>query len=144
MKIIVHQMEDWDLLAQQLLPKLKPGTILALSGPLGAGKTALVQAIARALGVKSNPRSPTFSLLRTYKVSFDAIKNLVHVDAYRLDEEKDALALGLDEVWLEPGTIMAVEWPEKLRHVLPRLTQEMIQITITPDPQGNVRRVEVV
>ncbi len=144
MKIIVHQMEDWDLLAQQLLPKLKPGTILALSGPLGAGKTALVQAIARALGVKSNPRSPTFSLLRSYKVNFDAIKNLVHVDAYRLDEEKDALALGLDEVLLEPGTLMAIEWPEKLRHVLPRLTQDIIQITITPDPNGNVRRVEVV
>ena len=144
MKIIVHQMEDWELLAQQLLPKLKPGTILALSGPLGAGKTALVQAIARALGVKSNPRSPTFSLLRSYKVNADAIKNLIHVDAYRLDKEKDALALGLDEVLLEPGTIMAVEWPEKLRHVLPRLTQDIIQITITPDPQGNVRRVEVV
>lgn len=143
MKIIVHQMEDWDLLARQIIPRLQPGTILALSGPLGAGKTAFVQALARALGAGENPRSPTFSLVRSYRVKADPIKNLVHVDAYRLDEEKDALALGLDELLLEPGTILAVEWPEKLRNLLPRLSPNIIQITINPDPNGNVRRVEV-
>lgn len=143
MKMIVHQMEDWDRLAAQLVPRLKSGTILALSGPLGAGKTALVQALARALRAKDRPRSPTFSLVRSYSVAADPIKTLVHVDAYRIDDEKDAIALGLDELLLEPGTVLAVEWAEKLRIVLPRLSKDIIQITIEPDPNGNVRRVDI-
>ncbi len=58
--------KDWEDLAEYLMPLLKPGSIVTLSGPLGAGKTTFVQVLAKRLGVKKNPSSPTFALMRAY------------------------------------------------------------------------------
>jgi tRNA threonylcarbamoyladenosine biosynthesis protein TsaE len=109
----IKQMSDWDLLAKALAVELTPGAVIALSGPLGAGKTTFTQALARALGAKGDPRSPTFSLLRTYRLEHESLKRLVHVDAYRLETKSDLLALDLDEERAEPGTILVIEWPEQ-------------------------------
>jgi tRNA threonylcarbamoyladenosine biosynthesis protein TsaE len=107
----IKRIEDWDELAKELVNELKPGSILTLSGPLGAGKTTFVQALARALGVQGNPRSPTFSLMRSYL--FPKGK-LIHVDAYRLEKPTDVLSLNLDEEFGESGVMLAIEWPENM------------------------------
>ncbi len=110
----IKRLTDWDILAKRITLALKPGMILALSGPLGAGKTTFVQALAKALGAKQTPRSPTFSLVRTYRVSRGEIRRLVHADAYRIEHSRDLLALNLNEELAEPGTVLALEWPEQV------------------------------
>jgi len=144
MKFIVHRIEDWDLLAKQLVSRLPPNAILTLSGPLGAGKTTLVQAISRALGATENPRSPTFSLVRSYKLpNTSPFSTLVHVDAYRLENEADAMTLGLDELSAEDGSLLVVEWPERLGSTLHAMRKPIVQLTISQDTGSEVRRVEV-
>ena len=133
----IKKLSDWDAIAKMISPLLKSGTIIALSGPLGAGKTTFVQALARTLGAKVNPRSPTFSLIRAYAIGDtqypakpDAIRRLVHVDAYRIDDERDLLPLNLEEELREPGTIMALEWPENIKKWLAHRHTSIIQLDI--------------
>lgn len=141
MNFIVSRLEDWDLVAKAVADMLQPGSVLALSGPLGAGKTTFVQALARVLGSKEKPRSPTFSLVRSYKVRAPFFQ-LVHVDAYRIESEQDILPLGLDEFLAEPGTVLAVEWPERLAGWMSS-RKPLIRISIEPDKGGEVRRVRI-
>jgi tRNA threonylcarbamoyladenosine biosynthesis protein TsaE len=121
---------DWDVLASELAGSLKPGDILALSGPLGAGKTTFVQALARALGIKRIPQSPTFSLMRSYELprAVHGIKRLLHVDAYRIEQASDLLALDLDEELSGGETVLVIEWPEKVKKWLS--TKSAIRLTI--------------
>jgi len=85
-----------------------PGDIILLAGPLGAGKTCLVQGIARGLGIQGITPSPTFMLAREYR---GGRLPLYHIDLYRL-EFKEITELGLDEYLYGQG-IAAVEWAEK-------------------------------
>ena len=130
-KFLVKHLEDWTTVARSITPHLRSGTILTLSGPLGAGKTTFVQALAKELGSQSAPKSPTFSLLRTYGLKTGSdVRRLVHVDAYRIEKPKDVLPLNLDEELTEPGTILAIEWPENLQAWLDRQTTKKIALTI--------------
>ncbi len=141
MNYIVAHVEDWDAVAKAVAAELKPGMLLALSGPLGSGKTTFVQALARVLGSKQTPRSPTFSMVRTYPIKQGELKQLVHVDAYRIENENDLLPLGLEELLLEPGTIVAFEWPEHAETWIAR--HPMVKrIAIRPEADG-VRRVSL-
>lgn len=142
MNFIVSRLEDWDLVAKAVANMLSPGSVLALSGPLGAGKTTFVQSLARVLGSKDKPRSPTFSLVRSYKTGHPSIKQLVHVDAYRIEEEQDVLALGLEEYLEDPGTVMAVEWPEQIPSWVSS-QKHVIRMQIEPDRKGDVRRIRI-
>ncbi len=142
MKYIVANEEEWGSVARAIAKELKPGMILALSGPLGAGKTTFVQALSRVLGAKGHLRSPTFSLVRSYAVKADDIKMLVHVDAYRIEDERDVLPLGLDELLSEPGTVIAIEWSERIANFIRASKAPVLSVTIEPDPSG-VRRVDV-
>ncbi|MDO8617993.1 MAG: tRNA (adenosine(37)-N6)-threonylcarbamoyltransferase complex ATPase subunit type 1 TsaE [Candidatus Uhrbacteria bacterium] len=137
---ILKKLEDWNQVIKFMIPKLKPGMIIALSGPLGAGKTTFVQHLAKALGVKSTPRSPTFSLLRTYKVRAIhelPLRRLLHVDAYRIEHDHDLMPLNLEEELAEPGTIMALEWPENVKKWLTRQPNKKIFLKISIDKKGN-------
>ena len=87
---------------------------LALAGPLGAGKTSLVQGLAAGLGVSGSVRSPTFTLIHEHRGPVP----LFHVDLYRL-EAAELESLGLEEVIDSPG-VTAIEWPERAPGVLPR------------------------
>ncbi len=88
---------------------LVPGDNLALSGELGAGKTRLAQAFAKALGFEGDTHSPSYALILEY----DAPTPLFHVDLYRLSEGADWEEIGL-EYYAERGGIMLMEWPERL------------------------------
>jgi len=95
---------------------VRAGDVITLEGPLGAGKTALTQAIARGLGV--DPRlyvtSPTFSLLHEYQGRIP----LYHMDLYRLAGEDEIESLGLPEYFYGSG-LTVIEWPERLGILMP-------------------------
>jgi tRNA threonylcarbamoyladenosine biosynthesis protein TsaE len=99
--------EETELLGERLAPALRPGDVLALTGPLGSGKTCFVRGLARGLGVTGRVRSPSFTLIHEY----GGHPRLFHLDLYRLTTA-EADALGLDE-FLEQG-VLAVEWGERL------------------------------
>jgi tRNA threonylcarbamoyladenosine biosynthesis protein TsaE len=109
-----------------------PGTLLALTGPLGAGKTQLAKGVAEGLGITTVVNSPTFVLMNEHVGRL----RLYHVDAYRLDEPDEALAAGLfDE--RQAGGVTVIEWADRLDGYLPI---ERLDIAITPDPRSGDRR----
>jgi tRNA threonylcarbamoyladenosine biosynthesis protein TsaE len=114
-----------DALAKKITPYLSLGMVVTLSGSLGSGKTTLVQALGKYLGVTSRVISPTFTLMKIYPLPKG---RLLHLDAYRLDSLQ---GIGLED---ETGsdTITMIEWPEKL-NALPEGIRIHITITIQED-----------
>lgn len=102
-------------LAAQLAAVLPPDTVLALHGDMGVGKTTFVQGLAHGLGVKEQVTSPTFAI---YSVYAGTRAKLVHLDAYRLENERQLEELLLEEFLVSPWCL-AVEWPEKTGAWLP-------------------------
>lgn len=89
----------------------KPGDVLVLIGPLGAGKTTLTQGIARGLGVTGAVTSPTFVISRIHHDA-QGTAVLVHVDAYRLNDIRDLETLDLDDYL--PTAVLVVEWGQRI------------------------------
>lgn len=111
-------LEDLDgtrALAARLVAALPPGGLLVLSGPLGAGKTTLTQALAAALNSAAAVSSPTYTLVHEYPTPQGT---LVHIDAYRLSSAADLSGLGLDD-YLARARLVVVEWGEGLLAVYP-------------------------
>jgi tRNA threonylcarbamoyladenosine biosynthesis protein TsaE len=116
-----------EALARELTSRslgLPHATILALEGPLGAGKTTFVQGFTRALGVKRNLPSPTFVLIRRYPLRGKRYRNLFHVDAYRLTRNaaRDLSPLELTKEMGNPRNLILIEWADRIRTALPRGT----------------------
>ncbi len=107
--IVLASAEDTRAFGHRLAGLLPPAALLLLSGPLGAGKTCLVQGLAEALGVSGPVTSPTFALAQHYP-------GLVHLDLYRLPEggAADELLAQEEDVARDLGWLLAVEWPERL------------------------------
>jgi len=95
----------------------RPGEIWSLSGPLGAGKTLLIQGMARGLGFPGTATSPTFTLQHVYEGRL----NLYHFDWYRLTHPREVEELGWAE-WADRGGVVAVEWGDKFPQLLPPAT----------------------
>ena len=110
------------------------GFQINLSGDLGAGKTALVRAVLRALGVDGPVKSPTFALLEPYTVSS---LDFYHFDFYRLKEPGEFGSAGFRELF-GPGRICVVEWPERAG---PRLPTADISITLTVNGDGRLATI---
>jgi len=129
-----------DFLAHYSLPPAGGHThhapVFGLYGDLGSGKTAFVQGVAKALGIKHPITSPTFVIQKRYeigesrksKVESDSstfnfnlftFNSIVHIDAYRLNEGKDMTALRWEETLSDPGNIVFLEWPEIVESALP-------------------------
>ncbi|MBP7746790.1 MAG: tRNA (adenosine(37)-N6)-threonylcarbamoyltransferase complex ATPase subunit type 1 TsaE [Phycisphaerae bacterium] len=104
-------------LGRRLGRLLRTGDFLALTGPLGAGKTQLIKGVAAGLGVPTEQPvvSPTFVLVREYVGRL----KLYHIDAYRLTGAAELLALGVDEMLAEPGSVVAVEWADRVAEAVP-------------------------
>ncbi len=116
-------------LGARLAKRLRGGEILALYGELGAGKTTLVQGLARGLGIKKWVTSPTFILLNVFKISHRGrIKYFIHVDAYRLKQASEALEIGLSDYLGRPDTVVVIEWAEKLEEVLKNYKVKKIKL----------------
>lgn len=106
--------DDTRALAAGLAPLLEAGDVVLLAGELGAGKTAFVQGLGRALGVEEPITSPTFTIAQEHPGRL----MLHHLDVYRLDHLQEALDLGLAEI-LDEGGVVVVEWGDALLPVLP-------------------------
>ncbi|EKD78871.1 MAG: hypothetical protein ACD_41C00241G0005 [uncultured bacterium] len=99
--------------ARKLVTSLTNGGLLLLEGELGAGKTTFVQGIAEALGVTQRVTSPTFTLLNVYETHHHFIRQLVHIDLYRLHSATETTELDIP-LWLSrPDALVVVEWPER-------------------------------
>jgi tRNA threonylcarbamoyladenosine biosynthesis protein TsaE len=118
-------------IARSLAAHLRPGDVLLLNGPLGAGKTRFVQGLAAALGCESAyTSSPTFGLVHEY----DGRNPVVHIDAYRLRDVDEFYELGGDEL-LGSGAVACIEWAARIQAALPADA-----LTVTIEPVGRQTR----
>jgi len=134
----INSLDDLRLFAKDFCAQLKPGTVVALVGPLGAGKTTLVQMIALELGITARVTSPTFALVKEYEVPNKArkISRMYHIDLYRLDRIDDDL--GFEEYFADIDSVVFVEWAEKAKHILPA-SAVWLEILVKNNSKNGVR-----
>jgi len=125
MKIISTTIRQTGRLAEDLVKGIlkvtgKKAVVVALVGDLGAGKTTFVQGFAKALGVKEKITSPTFVILKCFKLHVSCFKKLIHIDAYRIDDSQEILDLGWEGLIKDSKNIIIIEWAEKIKKILPK------------------------
>ena len=98
----------------------KKAQILALEGDLGAGKTTFLQGFAKGLGIKEKILSPTFVILKKFQVLVPRFQCFYHLDCYRIKSPKEILELGFKDITSDPRNIIAVEWSERIKKILPK------------------------
>lgn len=134
--------EETQNLAKDMARELMGGDIILLYGDLGAGKTTFMQGLAEGLGIKQRIISPTFIIMRKYEISVMSkalsIKNVYHLDLYRVSSESDLEGLGLQEILEDKNAIIAIEWPEKLGSFLPEKRIE-IRLNTISDNEREIR-----
>ncbi len=122
--------DELAVFAGELLAGLSPrsdgkATVLALSGDLGAGKTAFVKALAKHLGIEEHITSPTFVIMKKYELPTPRTSqpasffHLIHIDAYRMKDGHELEVLGWDELLNDPKNLIALEWPELVKEIVP-------------------------
>jgi tRNA threonylcarbamoyladenosine biosynthesis protein TsaE len=109
-------LENIDQAAKQLLAETGSDKVFAFYGEMGAGKTTFINALCKALQVKDNISSPTFSIINQYATTDD--KTVYHMDLYRLKSEQEAINAGVEDC-LFSGNTCFVEWPEKAPGIFP-------------------------
>lgn len=119
-----YRLEKIDQPAKKILKYLKPGDILALSGPLASGKTTLAQAILRQMDYHDRVSSPTFVIEHRYPVKFKKIKEVIHLDFYRLNREHIA-QFDWAEYKDDHGQLTIIEWPERAARLLPHKAKKI-------------------
>jgi tRNA threonylcarbamoyladenosine biosynthesis protein TsaE len=112
------------ILAREILKtkNLKQAFVLGLEGDLGGGKTCFLQGFAKGLGIKTKITSPTFVIMRRYKIQNTRykIQDFYHIDCYRIKKPKEILTLGFKEIISNPRNIVAVEWADRIKKILPQ------------------------
>jgi tRNA threonylcarbamoyladenosine biosynthesis protein TsaE len=114
------------IIAEKLIEKIMlhntdTATVVALNGELGAGKTNLTQEVSRLLGVKEKIISPTFVIMKNYKINKNnKFKNLIHIDAYRIDNPDEFSHFKWQDFFLNKENLILIEWPEKVAKIIPQ------------------------
>lgn len=119
-RIISSSQKQTQSLGDKLARRLHSGSLVALSGPLGSGKTTLIKGICKGLGIKEMVRSPYFVIMRQYPGKLQ----VYHFDLFRLNSPEELFSIGYEEYFYGDG-ICLVEWAEKAKALLP---QERIDI----------------
>lgn len=129
--------KETENIAGAIAKELKPGDVLCLTGDLGAGKTAFVQGLVKALGVKDPISSPTFTIVNCYNGNIP----VYHFDVYRIDDCDEMYEIGYEEYVYGDG-ITVIEWPDKIKEILP---EKRYDITISRDYEkhDSFRYIEV-
>lgn len=109
MTFYTHSEEETEALARRLAPQLRPGTVIAYTGDLGAGKTAFTRGLAEGLEITERVTSPTYTIVNEYTGKIP----LFHFDMYRLSSSEELFDIGWED-YLERGGILAVEWSERV------------------------------
>jgi tRNA threonylcarbamoyladenosine biosynthesis protein TsaE len=115
-RFILKNEEDTAALGASIAEDLKPGAVIALTGDLGAGKTTLTKAVARALGVTETLTSPTFTIVQEYE---SGRMPVYHFDVYRVHGEDDLFELGFDD-YLHGKGVCLIEWADLIEDLLPK------------------------
>ncbi len=109
-----------DLAEKILKTKIKTKTqVLALRGELGGGKTTFLQGFAKGLGIRQKILSPTFVILKKFKIKHTNFKLFFHIDCYRIKKPKEILDLGFKEIVSDFKNIVVVEWAKRIEKILP-------------------------
>jgi len=128
-------LDELDAVAGELLRAAEGIPVWLFVGEMGSGKTTLIKAVGKALGVTETMSSPTFSIVNEYEGR--AGKKIYHFDLYRLTSEKEVFDIGAEE-YLDSNELCLVEWPEKLGSLMPT---HHLTIRITPTGSTN-RKIE--
>lgn len=116
--------KDLGRLAQEVLKRLpqrgERAALVTLQGDLGAGKTTFVQVLGQELGVEEVIQSPTYVLMKSYRINFGRFFKLVHIDAYRLQTPMEFATLNPEEFLEDPHSLVVLEWPERIIGKLPK------------------------
>jgi tRNA threonylcarbamoyladenosine biosynthesis protein TsaE len=120
---------------EALAALLRPRDAVILTGELGAGKTTLVQGVARGLDIPGRVTSPTFTLVREYRGRLD----VAHVDVYRLERIQDVVDLGLEELG-DGEAVLLVEWGDAVEEALPA---DHLVVELTGGDGEDARRIAV-
>jgi len=116
LSIVTKNYEETQKLGEELGRRLSPGSIVALTGQLGSGKTTLVQGIGKGLGIRSFIKSPSFVIIHEYAGSVP----LYHFDLYRIAHQEEIIFLGYEDYFYQKKGIVVIEWAEKIGDLLPR------------------------
>ena len=95
-------------------------TVIAMHGDLGSGKTTLTQEIGKILGIKEKLVSPTFVIMKKYKIADTKWQYLIHIDAYRLEKSRELENLGWAELLADKNNLIIIEWPEQVPDCIPK------------------------
>ena len=124
MEILSKSIEDTKRFAQDFLAKLpvdnKQATVVGLYGNLGSGKTTFTQCVAEILGVEEHLTSPTFVIMKRFKIKDLRFKDLIHIDAYRLKSGDELRKLGFEELLRDPKNLILIEWADLVADILPK------------------------
>ena len=134
MTIITNSEAETIYEGERLGRSLKPGSVVAFYGGLGAGKTAFTRGLASGLGINISVSSPTFTIVNEYPGKIP----LFHFDMYRLENENELFDIGWDD-YLERGGVCAVEWSEKVPGAFP---PDTIKVKIE-SLDNNKRKLEI-
>ncbi|MFZ2038920.1 MAG: tRNA (adenosine(37)-N6)-threonylcarbamoyltransferase complex ATPase subunit type 1 TsaE [Minisyncoccia bacterium] len=123
MKIVSKSLKETrdiakDYIEKELKADKDQSLVVCLSGDLGSGKTAFTQETCRILGVEDPVTSPTFVLQKKYKINHPEFNELVHIDAYRLNDGEELKRIGWKELLTNPKRVVFIEWPEIVADVL--------------------------
>jgi len=100
--------------------KHKGALIVGLSGDLGVGKTAFTKSVAKHLSIKEKVFSPTYVIIKKYSIKLPEYKYFFHIDAYRLENEKELKHLGWKEIVDNEEHLVFIEWPENISKAMPK------------------------
>lgn len=134
--VVKYTLENIETAAHALINQIENHTVIVFHGEMGAGKTTLIQALCKLLGVKQGIGSPTFSIINEYRGKDDRV--IYHMDLYRLKDEEEAMNAGIEDAILS-GNLCLVEWPEKAPEIFP---DKMITCYIT-SIDNNTRKLQI-
>jgi len=128
--VLLASPEESLALGARLAAVARPGDVIALSGPLGAGKTSIARGLLAALGLEEEAPSPSCAIVQPYappEVRFPVL----HVDLYRIDDAEEVEELGLDDA--REDSLLIVEWPERLGD---EYWRDALWLSLEPTPDG--------
>jgi tRNA threonylcarbamoyladenosine biosynthesis protein TsaE len=117
-------------LGQKLAAVAQAGDVIALAGPLGAGKTSLARGVLAGLGLAGEAPSPSFAIVQPYDPP-EVRLPVLHIDLYRIDDPRELDELGLDEA--RNDSLLLIEWPERMGA---GLWSDVLALTLMPEPSG--------
>jgi len=142
-KMVITQVAELQTVVNTVLDKANAqkdevAVVIALHGDLGAGKTTFTQMLAQTLGVTEVVTSPTFVIMKVYELLEQTFLQLVHIDAYRIEEIDEMHVLGFEALLQQKDTIMCIEWAENIEALLPAQTVH-VRITL----EGETREITI-